>query len=129
MVAAFRNKPVENPIKHLVRTLTLLAAGAAAALCQSQIPAVAWHDQFSHQSRQPAKQFTGGNIDDSYWQGAPVGGIGAGTSRSGRALHRAWHPEPGVDEDDVDESVRRLRRLPEGGLASRKRVTDGERRW
>ncbi|HET9741573.1 MAG TPA: non-lysosomal glucosylceramidase [Terriglobales bacterium] len=40
-----------------------------------------------------------GNIDDGYWQGAPVGGFGAGTfSRSYRGNFERWHIKPGVDK-------------------------------
>src|SRR5438270_4102146 len=38
-----------------------------------------------------------GHIDDGYWQGAPVGGFGAGTfSRSYRGDFSRWHLQPGV---------------------------------
>ncbi len=38
-----------------------------------------------------------GHIDDGYWQGAPVGGFGAGTfSRSFRGDFSRWHLQPGV---------------------------------
>ena len=37
------------------------------------------------------------NIDDGFWQGAPVGGIGAGTfSRSYRGNFERWHIKAGV---------------------------------
>jgi len=37
------------------------------------------------------------NIDDGYWQGAPVGGLGAGTfSRSYRGHYERWHLKAGV---------------------------------
>jgi non-lysosomal glucosylceramidase len=37
------------------------------------------------------------HIDDGYWQGAPVGGFGAGTfSRSYRGDFSRWHLQPGV---------------------------------
>src|ERR1043166_9665272 len=39
----------------------------------------------------------GGMIDDGYWQGAPVGGFGAGTfSRTFRGDFSRWHLQPGV---------------------------------
>src|SRR6266702_5144309 len=39
----------------------------------------------------------GGHIDDGYWQGAPVGGFGAGTfSRTYRGDFARWHIKSGV---------------------------------
>src|SRR5947209_18896471 len=39
-------------------------------------------------------------IDDGYWQGAPVGGFGAGTfSRSYRGEFERWHLKTGVHKD------------------------------
>src|SRR5207237_9618541 len=40
-----------------------------------------------------------GHIDDGYWQGAPVGGFGAGTfSRTYRGDFARWHIRNGVDK-------------------------------
>src|SRR2546423_926039 len=42
-------------------------------------------------------QWKGGMIDDGYWQGAPVGGFGAGTfSRTYRGDFSRWHIKGGV---------------------------------
>ena len=42
-------------------------------------------------------QLKGGMIDDGYWQGAPVGGFGAGTfSRTYRGDFSRWHIKGGV---------------------------------
>ena len=46
--------------------------------------------------RKPALAATG-MIDDGYWQGAPVGGFGAGTfSRTYRGDFARWHMKGGV---------------------------------
>jgi non-lysosomal glucosylceramidase len=44
-----------------------------------------------------------GHIDDGYWQGAPVGGFGAGTfSRSYRGDFSRWHLQPGVHKFETE---------------------------
>ena len=87
-------------INRFIRTLTLLASGAAASFSQSAIPAVAWRIPMGTPPANPGGQRTelhGGNIDDGYWQGAPVGGFGAGTfSRSERGHFERWHVKAGT---------------------------------
>src|ERR1700676_1022446 len=92
--------PGEIDIKRLICTLAFLVAGASAALCQNQIPVAAWHIPIgtapaNHGSQRT--QLNGINIDDGYWQGAPVGGFGAGTfSRSYRGHFERWHLKAGT---------------------------------
>ena len=63
-----------------------------------QIPAIAWRIPIGQPPANPGGQkpeLT--NIDDGFWQGAPVGGIGAGTfSRSYRGNFERWHIKAGV---------------------------------
>src|SRR5215467_10932422 len=65
------------------------------------IPKAAWRRPIGQRlenagTRKPALAESG-HIDDGYWQGAPVGGFGAGTfSRSYRGDFSRWHLEPGV---------------------------------
>jgi len=84
-------------INLLICPLTLLVAGA---LCQGQIPAAAWRIPIGTPPPNPGSQRTelhGVNIDDGYWQGAPVGGFGAGTfSRSYRGKFERWHIKAGI---------------------------------
>jgi non-lysosomal glucosylceramidase len=58
-----------------------------------------------------------GNIDDGYWQGAPVGGFGAGTfSRSYRGHYERWHVKAGVHKyQDVPTNQFAVFIQPEGG--------------
>ena len=56
-----------------------LVLWASAAFAGSEIPKAAWSRPIGLSLENPgvAKDATG--IDDGYWQGAPVGGMGAGT--------------------------------------------------
>jgi non-lysosomal glucosylceramidase len=71
----------------------LLAAG-------DDIPKAAWKRPLGAPLENPGKKKTGleaQHLDDGYWQGAPVGGFGAGTfSRSYRGDFVRWHIKPGV---------------------------------
>lgn len=66
-----------------------------------EIPKAAWRRPIGQPlenagTRKPALAESG-HIDDGYWQGAPVGGFGAGTfSRSYRGDFSRWHLQPGV---------------------------------
>ncbi len=84
------------PLKFVL--LVFLLSSANFLLAGDDIPAAAW--------RRPIGQSlpnAGGhkpeitNIDDGYWQGAPVGGFGAGTfSRSYRGNFERWHVKAGI---------------------------------
>jgi non-lysosomal glucosylceramidase len=58
-----------------------------------------------------------GNIDNGYWQGAPVGGLGAGTfSRSYRGNFERWHVKAGVHKyQNVPANQFAVFAQPEGG--------------
>ncbi len=77
-----------------------LAAFTAVTLAD-EIPQAAWRRPIGQPlanagTRKPALADSG-HIDDGYWQGAPVGGFGAGTfSRSYRGDFSRWHLQPGV---------------------------------
>jgi non-lysosomal glucosylceramidase len=65
-----------------------------------QIPNAAWKRPLGEPLANPGKKkasLDADHIDDGYWQGAPVGGFGAGTfSRSYRGDFVRWHIKPGV---------------------------------
>ena len=73
---------------------------ATSAASADDIPKAAWKRPIGQPlekagTRKPA--LDSGHIDDSYWQGAPVGGFGAGTfSRTFRGDFSRWHLQPGV---------------------------------
>jgi len=87
-------------IKNVFCALALLAAGAACTFGQDPIPAAAWRIPIGTPVANPGgRNLAHGatNIDDGYWQGAPVGGFGAGTfSRSYRGHFERWHVKAGI---------------------------------
>jgi len=93
-------RPHHLQINRFIFRLTLAASCSAAAVSQAQIPAAAWHIPIGTAPPNPGAQRTeqhGANIDDGYWQGAPVGGFGAGTfSRSERGHFERWHIKAGI---------------------------------
>jgi non-lysosomal glucosylceramidase len=78
----------------------LLTGCAATALFGEEIPKAAWRRPIGQplENAGTSKPALGsGHIDDGYWQGAPVGGFGAGTfSRTFRGDFSRWHLQPGV---------------------------------
>jgi non-lysosomal glucosylceramidase len=111
------NKYVQ--INRFISTLALFAASAAACLSQSPIPAAAWRIPIGTPPPNPGGQRTelhGVNIDDGYWQGAPVGGFGAGTfSRSYRGKFERWHLKAGIHKyQDVPANQFAVFAQPEG---------------
>ena len=70
---------------------------ASAALAASDIPKAAWTRPIGLPLENPGVTKDPGMIDDGYWQGAPVGGMGAGTfSRTYRGDFSRWHIKAGV---------------------------------
>ena len=72
---------------------------ALAAWAGDAIPKVAWKRGIGEPLANPGtkKPALDGMIDDGYWQGAPVGGLGAGTfSRTYRGDFSRWHLKSGV---------------------------------
>jgi non-lysosomal glucosylceramidase len=75
----------------------LLAVWATAAFAASEIPKAAWSRPIGLPLDSPGVAKNGTDIDDGYWQGAPVGGMGAGTfSRTYRGDFARWHIKAGV---------------------------------
>jgi non-lysosomal glucosylceramidase len=92
----------QSPVRAAVSVVfvSALLASSGAAWAGDAIPEVAWKRPIG----QPLEGAGGrapsqgpGHIDDGYWQGAPVGGFGAGTfSRSYRGDFSRWHVKAGV---------------------------------
>jgi non-lysosomal glucosylceramidase len=80
--------------------LLLMALAAAPASAEVRIPLAAWKRPMGLPLEQPGREkadITYPHFDDGYWQGAPVGGLGAGTfSRSYRGDFVRWHLKAGV---------------------------------
>ncbi len=86
------------------------------ALANDQIPQVAWRIPIGTPPANPGHTKASGNIDDGFWQGAPVGGFGAGTfSRSYRGNFERWHIKAGVHKyEDVPANQFAVFVQPEG---------------
>ena len=77
--------------------LFLLGLAAASAQERSLIPKAAWTRPLGLPLENPGVTRVHGDIDDGFWQGAPVGGFGSGTfSRTYRGDFARWHVKAGV---------------------------------
>lgn len=73
--------------------------GALPGHADDRIPKAAWTHPIGTAPKDPGgrKPELTTNIDDGYWQGAPVGGFGAGTfSRTLRGNFERWHVKAGT---------------------------------
>ena len=106
-------------IKRFILAPMLLAC-CVAATGQAQFPAAAWRIPIGVPVANPGghkPELGSSNIDDGYWQGAPVGGIGAGTfSRSYRGFFERWHVKSGVHKcENVPSNQFAVFAQPDGG--------------
>jgi non-lysosomal glucosylceramidase len=89
---------VRRGLPGIVCAVMILVGGPA--LFADEIPKAAWRRPIGLplEHAGTAKPALGpGHIDDGFWQGAPVGGFGAGTfSRTFRGDFSRWHLQPGV---------------------------------
>jgi len=70
---------------------------APVACVGDEIPKTAWRRPLGQPLANPGVRKNKSDIDDGYWQGAPVGGFGAGTfSRTYRGDFARWHIKAGV---------------------------------
>ena len=104
----------------LVAVLAVLALSFSVAFAQNPIPSAAWHIPIGAPVANPGTQRpenNSSNIDDGYWQGAPVGGFGAGTfSRSYCGHFERWHVKAGTHKyQDVPTNQFAVFAQPEGG--------------
>ncbi len=106
-------------LKRFCFSAALLAATASTMPGQSPIPEAAWRIPIGTPVANPGVPKTNGgssSIDDGYWQGAPVGGFGAGTfSRSYRGHFERWHVKTGTHKyQDVAGNQFAVFAQPEG---------------
>ena len=91
--------------KCVVLAIFLFVACAAPARGNDDIPKAAWKRPLGATLENPGKkkpQLEAEHVDDGYWQGAPVGGFGAGTfSRSYRGDFVRWHIKAGVHKYEM----------------------------
>jgi non-lysosomal glucosylceramidase len=89
-------------------------------IADDHIPMVAWRIPIGQAPANPGgrkPELT--NIDDGFWQGAPVGGFGAGTfSRTYRGNFERWHVKAGVHKyENVPGNQFAVFVQPQGGAA------------
>ena len=81
----------------LLATLSFSPFLAPSILSGDEIPKIAWTRPLGAPLANPGTRKNSYDIDDGYWQGAPVGGFGAGTfSRTYRGDFARWHIKSGV---------------------------------
>lgn len=94
-----------------------------AALASDVIPKAAWSrplgQPLENAGRKKSTDPLDDHMDDGYWQGAPVGGLGAGTfSRSYRGDFVRWHLKAGIHKyESVRANQLALFQQVEGGPA------------
>jgi len=75
-----------------ILAFALLLSAASLVWADDTIPKTAWKRPLGLPLQNPGVTRVPGDIDDGYWQGVPVGGLGAGTfSRSYRGDFARWH--------------------------------------
>src|SRR3984957_9236787 len=86
--------------KHLLVVavvFSLFASFSPQTLRSDEIPKIAWRRPLGKPLDNPGVRKNKSDIEDGYWQGAPVGGFGAGTfSRTYRGDFARWHIKAGV---------------------------------
>jgi non-lysosomal glucosylceramidase len=81
----------------LLLSASCLCASAFAQSVSDEIPKIAWRRPLGQPLSNPGTRKNTTDIDDGYWQGAPVGGFGSGTfSRTYRGDFARWHIKSGV---------------------------------
>jgi non-lysosomal glucosylceramidase len=86
-------------VQLFVIIIILSLLGSSRVWAGDGIPQAAWKRAIGLPLQNPGgkKPALGSMIDDGYWQGAPVGGLGAGTfSRTYRGDFARWHIKAGV---------------------------------
>ncbi len=74
-----------------------LFSSAPAGAAEPRIPEVAWSRRIGEPLESPGVTKVRGNIDDGYWQGVPLGGLGSGSiGRTYRGDFARWHLKVGV---------------------------------
>jgi hypothetical protein len=125
-------------INRLITMFALVTAWASIALGPNLIPAADWRIPSGTAPANPGAQrseLKGVNIDEGYWQGAPVGGMGGatssvGTSRAGR-IYMKTYPRtsspslPGAERDVLACTL--LKRLCRCGVVGNSRVRKSPR--
>lgn len=117
-------------LKRFISFAVLFSACCAISFADDQIPKAAWKIAIGQPPPNPGgrKPSLPTNIDDGFWQGAPVGGFGAGTfSRSYRGNFERWHVKAGVHKyEDVPADQFAVFVEPENGPAKAVALSTGK---
>jgi non-lysosomal glucosylceramidase len=90
-------RPSTRVLAFHILTIALCLSASSTSWCADGIPRAAWKRPLGLPLKDPGVTRAPGDIDDGYWQGVPVGGLGAGTfSRSYRGDFSRWHIKAGV---------------------------------
>jgi len=114
-----RNTPSAST-RRICQAFLLVLLSPVLLCADDNIPRAAWRIPIGQPPANPGGRkpelSPAGNIDDGYWQGAPVGGLGAGTfSRSYRGHYERWHLKAGVHKyQDVPANQFAVFVQPEG---------------
>src|SRR5580698_6756607 len=121
MMTAFGG-PGKLPLNRFSSIFALLLLSCLTVFADDQIPQAAWRIPIGQAPPNPGgrKPSLPSNIDDGFWQGAPVGGLGAGTfSRTYRGNFERWHVKAGVHKyQDVPANQFAVFVQPQGGSAT-----------
>lgn len=106
--------------KSCARGLVFLHSLSASLLFCQHIPDVAWRRGIGEPLDGAGVSKVRGNIDDGYWQGAPLGGFGSGSiGRTYRGDFARWHLKVGVHKyAPISSNVFAAFEQPEGGQPS-----------
>lgn len=97
LVVAFFRRSSEMKVFSYLSVLILIFVVFPQSWAGDTIPKAAWRRPLGLPLEKAGVTRVPGNIDDGYWQGAPVGGFGSGTfSRSYRGDFARWHIKAGV---------------------------------
>src|ERR1700758_3829587 len=110
-------------LDRIFRALVFVCLLSCMLCADDNIPRAAWRIPIGQAPANPGGRkpelAPDGNIDDGYWQGAPVGGLGAGTfSRTYRGDFSRWHLKTGVHKyETVDVNQFAMFQKSEGAPA------------
>jgi len=89
--------PMKRYLPLLLAVISFFSARTPTPCAADEIPKTAWRRPLGQPLPNPGVRKNKTDIDDGYWQGAPVGGFGAGTfSRTYRGDFARWHIKSGV---------------------------------
>jgi non-lysosomal glucosylceramidase len=129
MMAAFGG-PGKLPLNRFTFIFAVLWLSSLNLIADDQIPQAAWRIGIGQPPPNPGgrKPSLPTNIDDGFWQGAPVGGFGAGTfSRSYRGNFERWHVKAGVHKyENVPGNQFAVFVEPEGGPSKAVALSTGK---